>query len=100
MDLFKKINQLQQQIEQLQAELARIRQRRAQTQDIVLQQAMQQEMNQLIDDIDVATNALAELQAQLPEKRTNGHHPPESEEDIQLPLDPNVSEDTDSPSDN
>lgn len=100
MDLFRRINQLQQQIEQLQADLETLRQRKAQAQDPALQQAMQQSIDSYIERIDEATEALDTLKAKLPAKRNNGHHPPESEEDLQLPLDPNVSTDTDPPSDN
>ena len=100
MDSYQKIEQLQQQIEQLEARLVRIRKRYQQTQDPVLRQAMQEEISGLIDAIDQARSQLELEQARLPQKRTNGHHPPESEEDLELLIDPNVSEKGDKPSEN
>jgi len=92
MDIYQRIRQIQQEIEQLQQELQQTRLRKEQTQDPAMQQMLQQEVGNLIDQIDKTGNKLAKEEAKLPEKRSNGHHPPESEEDIQLPLDPNVSD--------
>ena len=57
-------------------------------------------MSRIIDAIDHARERLEQEQAKLPEKRTNGHHPPESEEDLELPIDPDVNSKEDPPSDN
>lgn len=100
MDLFTQIEDLETLIDQLQTELAALREQKAKTQDPGLRKAIQTAITAQIDNIDEANQALDLLKARLPQKRTNGHHPPESEEDLELPINPNVSEDTEPPSDN
>lgn len=100
MDIYQRIRQIKQEIEQLQQELQQTRLRKEQTQDPVMQQILQREIGNLIDQIDKTGDKLAKEEAKLPEKRTNGHHPPESKEDFELPINPNVSEEGEESSDN
>jgi septation ring formation regulator EzrA len=100
MDTLKRIEQIERQIEQLEAKLAHARQRYEKTQDPVLRNAIQEEIGELIDAIDQDRSQLAKEQAKLPEKRSNGHHPPENEGDLELPIDLDVNSQGDEPSDN
>ena len=100
MDIYQRIQQIKAQIAAYQAQLADLRQRKQQTQDEAVRQVLQANIEQIIDAIDRSQARLEKEESYLPETRTNGHHPPESEEDAQLPLDPNVPEDTDPSTDN
>ncbi|MEM7372645.1 MAG: hypothetical protein AAF587_28750 [Bacteroidota bacterium] len=100
MDIFQKVRQIEKQINQLEERLAELKTRREQAQDDVIRRVTQEAISQIIDAIDQARQQLEKEQAKLPQKRTNGHHPPESMEDSELPIDQDVSSKGESPSDN
>jgi len=100
MDIYQRIQQLQARIEQLETELAELKAQHDQAQDEAIRRVTQAAMSRIIDAIDQEREQVEQEQAKLPEKRSNGHHPPESEEDVELPIDPDVSSKEEPPSDN
>ena len=78
MDSYQKIEQLREEVSRLQQELTALRTRKTKIQDASLKKILQKEITEMIEAIDGTETELANEEAKLPEKRTNGHHPPEA----------------------
>lgn len=87
MNILDKIKRLKREIAESEAALSGLRRELAKTQDTTLRGIIENRISAIIDNVDTKRAELEELEKDMPERRPNGHHQPESLEDERLEID-------------
>lgn len=95
MSIFKNLEKLKKELADLQTDLQEARDRKEKAQDSAMIAIYEKQIGGYIDKIDSKQREIDTLEAQLPQKRTNGHHKAESEEEEQLKPDFKPDQDED-----
>ena len=93
MDILDDIKQLKAEIEALTQSLQAAREQLAKTTDNIIRGVLERQISEIVDEIDRKQADIEAKETLLPEKRTNGHHKPESLEEEELNPDYRPDED-------